>query len=36
LPTEQRTLVELPSAACDIDTPAQLSAARRRAQHLKS
>jgi CTP:molybdopterin cytidylyltransferase MocA len=36
LPAECRTLVELPSAARDIDTLAQLSAARRRAQHLKS
>jgi molybdenum cofactor cytidylyltransferase len=31
LPTEHRTLLQLPSAARDVDTPAELDAARRRA-----
>jgi molybdenum cofactor cytidylyltransferase len=31
MPTECRTLVELPSATRDVDTPEELSAARRRA-----
>jgi molybdenum cofactor cytidylyltransferase len=36
LPTPHRTLLELPSAVRDIDTPEELGAARRRAGHRRS
>jgi molybdenum cofactor cytidylyltransferase len=36
LPSECRTLVELPSAARDVDTPEELRAARRRACHPRA